>query len=555
MYFKKIKKYFEKDPYMPFVILVAIVAFVLRIWGITWGIPIGDYSNYYHPDEGKIVNGVFTFPDHIQSNTDLRYPTFYHYSLGILWYPIKAIVDFAINDLNLLYPDGSIDMYLFCFIFVRFFTVLLGTATVLLIYVYSKKIYNSKVAILASIFVTITMFHVQNSSWTTVDVPTAFFLILTLYLANCMIFHRKTSYYLYSAIASGILIGTKYTGGLVIASVIIFHVLAMSKHGELTSIKDIKKIFDKNIILYLFITCIVFLVTTPGAFLKTEYFINSLYYETNRLSINKCSMLELNVWIPHIINHLKRTMGWSLSVVSILGFIYAFHLSTKKPHKELPILLFMGLYFLNLRNVLAARYLIMIAPLFCILAAKFIVDLYESESKTRKAFVSFIAIFIILSSSIYTVQSIQERTTDTRIIASEYISNNIARGSSISDSGYIGNYARWEWNLPRIDSEKYDVKSCFEKPDYIVLTSFRFVPMAKALNSPNLGDNYTWDENYSTMWYRQVIPESEVFLFYDDLLNNKSQKYNYSLVKSFKQEPKIPIEFPAPEIRIYGKNQ
>lgn len=197
----------------------------------------------------------------------------------------------------------------------------------------------------------------------------------------------------------------------------------------------------------------------------------------------------------------------------------------------------------------------MVLPLLCIFAAKFSLDLYlyGSKNKITKHLIALSISLIVIYSAAYTVCSIHERSNDTRTSASEYIANNIPNGVSISNNGNVGNYARWGWNFPRIHYNNYIVKTCFDKPDYIILTSFRFIPIEEALKSPHINDNYTWDKNYSNMWYQQIIPEPEVFLFYDDLLNNKSQKYNYTLVKSFKQDNTIPIEFPAPEIRIYKK--
>ncbi|HSR16540.1 MAG TPA: hypothetical protein VLM39_00490, partial [Ignavibacteriaceae bacterium] len=46
-------------------------------------------------------------------------------------------------------------------------------------------------------------------------------------------------------------------------------------------------------------------------------------------------------------------------------------------------------------------------------------------------------------------------------------------------------------------------------------------------------------------------PSREVFLFYENLLKKKGNKYNYRLIKKFEKKIFIPIEFPPPRVRIY----
>jgi len=66
---------------------IVAVGFLLRIWGMFWGLPFPD------PFEGRIIRGAVLFPGHIFTNIDFTYPTFFHYFLGIIPLPLLLFFD------------------------------------------------------------------------------------------------------------------------------------------------------------------------------------------------------------------------------------------------------------------------------------------------------------------------------------------------------------------------------------------------------------------------------------------------------------------------------
>ena len=144
------------------------------------------------------------------------------------------------------------------------------------------------------------------------------------------------------------------------------------------------------------------------------------------------------------------------------------------------------------------------------------------------------------------------RKSDTRTEAAHFIDENIPGGSTIGATS-IGDYPRFSWMMPKIDEKKYKVVDALEKSEFIVLTSYDYAAMEKALLSDKL-HNYVWDSKFSKEWYLSHPPSEEVFRFYDNILNNKGEKYKYRLVKKFEKDIFIPIEFPPPQIRIYERN-
>lgn len=161
-------------------ISILLLAAILRFQGIFWGIPIFDpLVQGYHPDEPKIIKGAYSFPRHIFTNTDLRYPTFYHYFLGALSFPVKLV--FKVKE----WSSNTYQIYVA--IFGRFMSVLLGLGSIFLTFHLGKRLYNEKVGLLSALFLSLCLYHVQNSAFATLDVPNSFSLYsLFILLLRCM---------------------------------------------------------------------------------------------------------------------------------------------------------------------------------------------------------------------------------------------------------------------------------------------------------------------------------------------------------------------------------
>ncbi len=194
--------------YIPLACLL-LVTFGLRLSEIFWGIPPFDDS-YYHPDEPKLVWGAYRFPAEIVDRLDLRYPTGLHSLGGLLTWPAKKLVE----------AQGG-DSYKAVYLGGRVISVLLGTASVLLVYLLARKRYGQVVGLAAASALAFSLLHVTNSSWLTTDVATSFFLALFLLLLEITLERRSIGWALAAGVALGMLVGTKYTGALAILPLVI----------------------------------------------------------------------------------------------------------------------------------------------------------------------------------------------------------------------------------------------------------------------------------------------------------------------------------------------
>jgi hypothetical protein len=523
-------------------ISILLLAAILRFQGIFWGIPVFDpLVHSYHPDEPKIIKPASLFPRHLLYNTNFQYPTFYSYFLGTLSIPVKLI--FKIKG-------WSFDIYqIYISIFARFLTVLLGVGSIFLTFVLGKRLYNEKVGLLSALFLSLSFYHVQNSAWATLDVPNSFFSILTLYLAFRMYEEPTPKFYFLTGVSFGVLIGTKYSGAIVLISILILHYYQALKNEEKKLSGIFKVSLSKNLWILFLSAAATFFLTTPGIILKTMGFINSVHSELS-LGAGRAYRPQFIFSLSYflfIIKNFNVAAGPFLSIIMIVGLIYPFR---KRWDREIPLLASFILFF-TILGALGSRQLILVLPIASILGAHAILHLYEKNRLLSKSvLVSLLTLWVIFAIA-YNSAGILLRKDDTRTKAAHYINKNIPIGTTIGATS-IGDYLRWDWEFPKIDTEKYRVVDALEKPKFIILTSYDYVRMERALSSSKL-HNYKWDPRSTVEWYKAHPPSEEVFRLYDDVLNEKGGKYKYRLVRKFEKNIFIPIEFPPPQIRIYER--
>jgi len=520
---------------------IILLAALLRFPNIFWGIPIFDpMAHSYHPDEPKILQGAFNFPYHILTNADLRYPTFYHYFLGTLSIPAKLL--FKIEG-------WSTDHYqIYISVFGRFISILLGLGSIFLTFILAKKLYNEKIGLLSALFLSLSFYHVQNSAWATLDVPNSFFFILATYLAFKMYEKPTLKFYLLTGISFGILIGTKYNGAVAAILILILHYYkTLEKERSISAI--LKASISKRLWILFFSAGMVFILTTPGIVIKPGVFVDSLLNLLNLGAGRRYRFVFDYSIFNSIIKNFATVTDPLLTIMMIFGLVIPLR---KSWDKEIPLIVVVVIFFFVF-GVLTSRQLIAVLPLTSILAAQAIFYLYKKATIVSKPIWIFILSLWIIFEIVYNSVGIFLRKNDTRTEAAYYIENSIPTGSTIGAAS-IGDYQRWSWMLPKIDTNKYKVVDPLEKPRFIILTSYDYVKMEGALLSDKL-HNYTWDKKYSMEWYNAYPPSDEVFEFYDNILNKKGCKFNYRLIKTFKKNILIPIEFPSPQVRIYESEE
>src|SRR3954451_23933028 len=159
------------DVIVPPIILLALV---LRVIPIFWGVPIKPFVQNFHPDEMKVLGSVLEFP-RVYGTTEPfpTYGTSVQYIEGLVLWPVKRVM---------LGPSGEMtrNYFVLAQLFTRFMSVLSGVVAVLLTYRLSVYLYNRTAARISALLLAVAFLHVLNSPLATLDVTTSLLVVACL---------------------------------------------------------------------------------------------------------------------------------------------------------------------------------------------------------------------------------------------------------------------------------------------------------------------------------------------------------------------------------------
>ena len=361
------------------IILIAIltVSFLVRFAGINYGLPL-----WVVPDEPGSVFGALKMMElktlipanHIGEFLNvLYYPPFISYLYIV---PFSILLGFKFLFANIPAADfknlAIIDLSWF-FIIARFFSVIIGTITVWLVYKISKNIFKKDVsALLSAGFLSLALLHVSFSHWTRHWVWATFLLTLIIYFLSRQDFSPKKKY-LWASLVAGIGMGINYQVGLST----VFMLFWFFFYDKLSLRKTLKERWPYaaiGIFLGLFILTIYVYPATTGA--------RDLFAD------GKISFLD--GFIFYFKNLLKTEPAFLF--FTIVGFITSF-IFQKKYFWNIS---FFSLFYIALFDLIYlnnGRYVLMLYPLFAITAGYGIQKLWEISPAKTKPFI-FSAVFV-----------------------------------------------------------------------------------------------------------------------------------------------------------------
>ena len=234
--FKKIKEYAGKKE-IRLLLIIIFLAFLLRIYGITFGLPY-----LYNPDEPAFVDPALSFGSGDFNPHWFGHPGSSLMYLLFLLYSAYFVIGFLlgifpnIESFEQLYLTDPTTFYLIG----RTTAVLFGTFTVFIVYLVAERIYAKKVGVIAALFLSVSLLHVIHSQFIRTDVPATFFIIISFLFSLLILEKNQLKYYILAGIFGGFAIATKYTSGIIIFPIIIAHFL-----------REGKKVYEKeNKLLY-----------------------------------------------------------------------------------------------------------------------------------------------------------------------------------------------------------------------------------------------------------------------------------------------------------------
>lgn len=190
-------------------VVIATVAAMLRLLGITWGLPGPTHLFSYQPDEFFSLQAALN----LALNGDPN-PHFFNYPSLYLYLSAAACM-FGHGKLAMGDPAQQLPEILRAFTLdARLATVGLALITVGAVYAAATRLAGQAAGLVAAALVAVAPGHVLYSHFAAVDVPLACFMALAVWAAIALMDDDRWKIVILAAVACGASAATKYNGAL-----------------------------------------------------------------------------------------------------------------------------------------------------------------------------------------------------------------------------------------------------------------------------------------------------------------------------------------------------
>lgn len=426
--------------------LIVLAGAIVRLWGIGWGLPYR-----IDGDPGEFVEASFRLIVDPSSYLDCIvgsriYPPLYHYFLTPFFAAFLALIFARQFFVTLSFSKSLSFMPLFVYtnrwvftLIARIVTALLGTATIVLVYILARKICKDKKAGLVAAALYCFLFgDVYFAHFNLTHIPLTFLLV-----AACISFMKLTelpSYrnYVLSALLCTFVMATKFTYWPVFIIFLLTHYFYVPrKVGE-------RKLINGKLILFMGVVVITLMVLVPPIWHCPKHFFKQII-EYSAL-FRKGQLGLTNFFGAYIFDNRPKFNGIMLTnsfwggmgvlpfVVSTCGFFYSF----VKRGKVLILTLLVLIIYIYMESypLKGIKYLVPIFPVLTILGAIFLVEVTEKMQLGKTAFFTIVGLVLLLPVLKVIRYDHTISGTHTWVNARHWIENNIATNTSILGTPY-----------------------------------------------------------------------------------------------------------------------
>jgi len=443
-----------------FLFLLILLGGIFRFYNLNWGHPF-----YFHPDERNIAASVLqlNFPNQMN-------PHFFAYGS----FPIYLIY-FTGIILNLFFK--SQDLFIQAILISRFYSAILSLLLIPSIYFIGKKLFDKKIAIYAAILSTLSIGFIQFSHFGTFEMWLTFLGLWFFYFSLKLIKDSNSKNTITIGIIFGLLIATKVSSlPLLIIPIMVIYLHVISKKNAIFKLSSI-----------LYVSLIVFTITSPYVLFDYSSFISSLKYEYSVVAgtlpvfytgefFNSIPIIfQFTKIYPFLINPI-------LTIIFIPSFFYLnFKVIKTKNLQSLLLIVFYLILFLPQAFLFAkwTRYMLPTLPFMYLMLA-----IFFDKFINKKILNAIILISIVFTLAYFITAFVKQ---DTRIDASLRVKENIPPNSKVLSEVYdmgIVPFNRYLLNIslfnfydldqiPQIKS--LELKEFLKKGEYIILPSPRIL--------------------------------------------------------------------------------
>ena len=478
---------------------ILLVAFVLRFWGASFGLPY-----LYHADEPIVVNHALVFGSGDLNPHFFKIPPLVSYLLfmcyGFYYAVGKGFMLFhSLRDFERLFFLDPSSFYLLARVL---FGVILGTFSVYILFRLVKRFWNTETALMASLFLTTNFLHARDSHYIYADIP-----LLCVILAGFYVFFRVSEtpralkWHLLAGGIIGLATAFKYNG--IFIAIPYLWICLCSK--EILKIWKFWPVVALSAIL-------TFLFLNPYAVLDHAFFIREIMTQSRSNSGGF-------PWFHHLFYSLAGAVGIPFLMLALIGCLQALF----SPDSKLQSV---GIFVLAYYAVLYRwgqsydRYVLPLIPLLCILMANLFAVLDAKFSKHR-ILIFFLALLCVIPSlgKIIAWDRVMS-AEDVRTVAKNWIESNVPAGSRLA--------LEREFFMPRLN---FSLKQLREKQKGLIANHpYRNAQIRRLDAFLARPDSRAYE-----LYFMSLQPDVSGFLFAEpkipyDLALLKQKKINYVLI-------------------------
>ncbi|WP_445151056.1 ArnT family glycosyltransferase [Baekduia sp. Peel2402] len=343
----------ERLRWAPWVALLLLLSFVLRVWGAKQGLPYA-----YNADENAhFVPKAIGLFGHSWNPDYFVNPPAYTYLLHVVF----AVWFGGREGVSASYAADPTEV----FYVARLVSAACGTIAVWLLYLAGTKLFNDRrVGFLAAGLLGVGFLPVFYSHLALNDVPTLAPICLALYGTAGIVRQGRLGDFLLAGAGVGLACSTKYTGGITVLPVLAAGLGWLVGRRKLRVSTVVGGLFLAAVI-----AAVTFFVTNPYALLDYSAFSDGLNHQTTVAddALGKLGLTEDN-GLAYYLWTITWGLGWIPAVAAAIGVVVTARDNWKIAAVLVPApVLF--LLFMGTQERFFGRWLMPVFPMICLLAA------------------------------------------------------------------------------------------------------------------------------------------------------------------------------------------
>lgn len=406
-------------------ISIIFLAFVVRVISIGHGYPF-----IFHPDEPAVMSRSMGLrfdanPGHFDWPHLHFYINYYAYSAFIKFRGLIQTLGFQ-DELAGAFPVLWRDPLIFYYIS-RFIAVLMGTFTLIPIYLSLKTFFSKNIGLIGTLIFAFLPHHVHTSAYALIDVPMTFWLSWAVYFSVQIIKSNSWKAYILSGLFIGLAASTKYNAGL-FSLIVPFALLIriLEKNSKVLEIQNLKNLIYSGIFAFLgFVIGTPYFIWNFDTFIRTDGPAGALWQFSNvgKVEFSQQLFQFYDAFSNILLNDLSVSVI-ILFVFSVLIAIYA--LFKNKNYRvlyfvipALAVIFYISGFEKNRSHYFIPSYLFIVLSIASSLY-------YVYSTKLKKEIISTVLAFLLIVPIYYSIENaLILKQKDTRVLLYEYLLSNI----------------------------------------------------------------------------------------------------------------------------------